>query len=172
MGTDMKSNPTDDRHNTRVDFPRGLLGAHSRSAPIGASAIENLAAPLDLAAHVTTTTTGNLVIEMLFVMMLLMALTLRITRILVDEMRDILAMFVTNAMLLAAPFRVKFIVLIATVSRMADDLLLWSKRLGGYALVDRNFDFFKRGDQTCHLLRLPAATMRTAAVRGDRPGVY
>ena len=39
-------------------------------------------------------------------------------------MSDILAMFMTNTMLLAARLRVKFVELIATVSRIADDLLL------------------------------------------------
>ena len=165
-----KSNPTDDRHNTRADFPRGLLGADARTVPIGASGVECLEAPIDLTAHATAITTRKPVVEMLFVVMLRMALTLRITRILVDVMSDILAMFMTNTMLLAAPLRVKFVILIATVSRMADNPLLWSKRLGGCALVERNFNFFKRGDQTCHLLRLSAATMGTAAVRGDRPG--
>jgi len=87
-------------------------------------------------------------------------------------MRDILAMFMTDTMLLAAPLRVKLVELIATVSRIADDPFLGSKRLDDRALVDRNFNFFGRGDQTCQFLRLPTATMRAAAVRGDCPGAY
>ena len=168
MGTDLKGNPTDDWYDPCADLPRGQLGAYLLSTPIGTGTIKRLAAPLNFTAHATTTSTSNLVVEMFFVVMLRMALTLRITRILIDVMSDVFAMFMTNGMLLAAPLRVKFVKLVATVSRIADDPLLWPKRLGSRTLVDRNFNFFKRSNQTRHLFRLLAATMR-AAIRSDSP---
>lgn len=166
---DVKSDPANDGHCMRANLPGGLLRANLRHASLGAGAIESLAATLRSAAHAGLRSTVDLIVDVLVAVMFCVALAARIAGIFVDVMGHVFAVRMAGTVFFAAPLRVKFVVLVATVTRMADDLFFGSVRLGGCTLVVGDLNFFKRGDQTCHLRCPLTATLGATAFGSRRP---